>query len=90
MLKLLVISFLIMLVVAMAVMVLMTLFFVAMACLAVGVPVWLLMKYWGAGSRRIPVVAQHPIDRLKNLYIDGKIDLFEFERAVAHLVAVEK
>ena len=64
---------------------------IVLACLAVciGVPVWMLSKHWN-GKERIAAVTQYPIDRLKNLYVEGKIDLFEFERAVAHLLAVEK
>jgi hypothetical protein len=35
-------------------------------------------------------VSVNPIERLQNLYADGKIDLFEFERRVAALVRVER
>jgi hypothetical protein len=34
-------------------------------------------------------VAVNPVERLQNLYVDGKIDLFEFERRVAQIVHVE-
>ena len=35
------------------------------------------------------VAALSPIERLQNLYVEGTIDLTEFERRVARLVAVE-
>jgi hypothetical protein len=35
-------------------------------------------------------VRVNPIERLQNLYAEGKIDLFEFERRVAALVRVER
>jgi hypothetical protein len=31
----------------------------------------------------------NPMERLRNLYVEGKIDLFEFERRVAKLLALE-
>lgn len=34
-------------------------------------------------------VTKSPIERLQNLYVEGKIDLLEFERRVARLVHVE-
>jgi hypothetical protein len=34
-------------------------------------------------------VRLNPIERLQNLYVEGKIDLIEFERRVAQLVHVE-
>jgi hypothetical protein len=54
----------------------------------IGLPLWFLFKHQGS-RRRVPVRTQSPIERLKALYVDGKIDLFEFERAVAHLVHVD-
>jgi hypothetical protein len=54
----------------------------------IGLPLWFMAKHWKS-QRRVPVRTQSPIERLKNLYVEGKIDLFEFERAVAHLVHVE-
>jgi hypothetical protein len=58
---------------------------------AVGYPLWhFLFKPWVQGQRA--AVARHvnPIERLQRLYIEGKIDLFEFERRVARLLAVER
>jgi hypothetical protein len=55
---------------------------------AIGIPLWLIAKYW-LGQRGVSTVRPHPIDRLRNLYVEGKIDLFEFERRVAKLVAIE-
>jgi hypothetical protein len=34
-------------------------------------------------------VVLNPAERLKNLYVEGKIDLFEFERRIAQLVHVD-
>jgi uncharacterized membrane protein len=59
----------------------------AMACL-IGVPLYLMgrqhFKRMGIRGR-----TQRPIERLQQLYAEGKIDLFEFERRVAHLIALE-
>jgi hypothetical protein len=55
---------------------------------AIGIPIWLMVRHW-LGQRRLTVAALQPIDRLRNLYVEGKIDLFEFEQRVARLVAVE-
>lgn len=63
------------------------LIFVALAC-AVGIPLYLLSRSWLAQRGVTPGL--HPMDRLKSLYVEGKIDLFEFERRVAHLIAVER
>jgi hypothetical protein len=62
----------------------------ALACVAamIGLPLWFMFRR-PRSRRRVPVRTQSPIERLKNLYIEGKIDLFEFERAVAQLVHVE-
>jgi hypothetical protein len=59
----------------------------ALACI-VGIPLWLMAK---PRLKRMGVVAPrlNPMDRLKNLYVEGKIDLFEFERRVAKLLALE-
>ena len=59
----------------------------AVMCL-VGIPLWLLAKphlrrHGMAGFRR------QPVERLQALYAEGKIDMFEFERRVARLLAVE-
>jgi hypothetical protein len=59
----------------------------AMMCL-VGIPLWILAK---PHLQRHGMVApkKHPIERLQALYAEGKIDMFEFERRIAKLLAVE-
>ncbi len=59
----------------------------ALAC-AVGIPLWLMAK---PRLERMGIVAPrlNPMERLKNLYVEGKIDLFEFEHRVARLLALE-
>lgn len=59
----------------------------AFACL-IGLPIWLFTRSWLRGHG-LAGAAQHPMERVKRMYIDGKIDLFEFERRVARLIAVE-
>lgn len=61
--------------------------FLALAC-AVGIPLWLIAK---PHLRRhgIDGTGIRPIDRVKELYVEGKIDLFELERRVAHLLSFE-
>ena len=59
----------------------------AMMCV-VGIPLWFLAKphlqrHGMVGPKR------HPIERLQALYAEGKIDMFEFERRMATLLAVE-
>jgi threonine/homoserine/homoserine lactone efflux protein len=55
----------------------------------IGLPLWLMWRSWshrqGIGTR-----ARSSIERLQELYIEGKIDLFEYERRVARLVAIEQ
>jgi uncharacterized membrane protein len=60
----------------------------AVGCL-IGLPIWLMARRW-MQQRGLQRPAQRSIDRLRALYVDGKIDLFEFERRVAKLVAVEQ
>jgi hypothetical protein len=60
----------------------------AAVALGIGIPAYLLFKWW-KGSQT-PVLAQRPLERLQNLYVEGKIDIFEFERQVASLIAVER
>ena len=60
----------------------------ALACL-VGIPLYLMSKRWMKRSG-IGRPAQNPIDRLRNLYVEGKIDLFEFEQRVAHLISADR
>lgn len=61
---------------------------VAMAC-AVGIPLWLMSKQW-MSRHGVSHSVQNPVERLQNLYVEGKIDLFEFERRVAHLISAER
>jgi hypothetical protein len=56
----------------------------ALACV-VGVPLYLMARPHLHKQR----VIKSPIERLQNLFVEGKIDLPEFERRVAHLVRVE-
>jgi hypothetical protein len=56
---------------------------------AVGVPLWLMTTRW-MRQRGMAGPIQNPIERLQNLYVEGKIDLFEFERRVAKYIAVER
>lgn len=55
--------------------------------LGVGIPIYLLYQWWRRSQ--MPSLTQKPLDRLQNLYVEGKIDIFEFERRVASLIAVE-
>lgn len=59
----------------------------AMAC-AIGIPLWFLGRH--LMRHQLAPRAQSPIERLQNLYVDGRIDLFEFERRVARLVAYDR
>lgn len=69
-----------------------TLIITALICLAiaciVGVPLYLVSRKW-LHRQGIIASASSPMDRAKALYVEGKIDLFEFERRVARLIAVE-
>ncbi|HEX6510297.1 MAG TPA: hypothetical protein VF221_21925 [Chloroflexota bacterium] len=58
-----------------------------MACV-VGIPLYLMGRHHfrHMGFKQ---TTQRPIERLQQLYAEGKIDLFEFERRVAHLIALE-
>ncbi len=55
--------------------------------LGVGIPAYLIFQWWTRSQ--MPSLTQRPLERLQNLYVEGKIDLFEFERRVASLIAVE-
>jgi hypothetical protein len=59
----------------------------AAVALGIGIPLYMLVKWWQRSQT--PVLAQKPLERLQNLYVEGKIDIFEFERQVASLIAVE-
>lgn len=76
--------------VCIAVMVMMAVMFAVAMALAIGVPAYLLIKNWPGISRHVNRLTQNPMERLQTLYVEGKIDLFEFERRVAHLIAVER
>jgi uncharacterized membrane protein len=58
-----------------------------MACL-VGIPLYMMGRHH-FGGLGLKGRTQRPIERLQQLYAEGKIDLFEFERRVAHLIALE-
>ncbi|HLJ68502.1 MAG TPA: hypothetical protein VKX16_14200 [Chloroflexota bacterium] len=88
MFRLLILFFALMMVISLvAFVVLSALALLAMACL-VGIPLYFMSRPW-LHQKRVPAVAQSPIERLQNLYVEGKIDLTEFERRVARLVAIE-
>jgi hypothetical protein len=59
----------------------------AAVALGVGIPAYLLFQWWRRSQA--PALRQKPLERLQTLYVEGKIDLFEFERRVANLIAVE-
>ena len=52
----------------------------------IALPIWYVSRHH-LGTRS---PGQPPLERLKNLYVEGKIDLFEFERRVERLLAIEK
>lgn len=79
-----IVIFLVLMVMAMLAALLMT----AAVALGIGIPIYLLFRWWH-GSQK-PVLTQKPLERLQNLYVEGKIDIFEFERQVASLIAVER
>jgi hypothetical protein len=58
-----------------------------LAC-AVGIPLYLMSKPF-LQRHGIAKAKMSPMDRLKTLYVEGKIDLFEFERRIARLISVE-
>jgi hypothetical protein len=60
----------------------------AMACV-VGIPLYLMSKRL-MHRHGISRPSISPMERLRNLYVEGKIDLMEFERRVAHLISVER
>lgn len=61
----------------------------AIVAVAIGIPLWLAWRSWAA-RHGLTARARTSVERLQELYIEGKIDLFEFERRVAGLIAVEK
>lgn len=86
MLKLVILAVLLMMVVT-AVMAVLALVAVVALGAAIIVPAYLLSRRWLQGRAGQP--ALKPVERLQNLFAEGKIDLFEFETRVAHLVALE-
>lgn len=71
-----------------AIMLLATLMFLLVLACAIGLPFYILAKRW-MSRQGLLRPAQQPLDRLKTLYVEGKIDLFEFERRAAALLHVE-
>ena len=57
--------------------------------LAIGIPAYILVRHFSHKNPRIRQVVQNPMERLQQAYIEGKIDLFEYERRVARLIAIE-
>lgn len=55
---------------------------------AVGIPLYFIFRHFST-RRGLAKPRISPIERLQNLYIEGKIDLFEYERLVSRLIAVE-
>lgn len=74
---------------AMVVALIMAIVTLAVMALVIGVPIYFLVRHV-MRDPSIPRVRQNPLERLQNLYIEGKIDLFEYERRVAQLIAVEQ
>lgn len=65
------------------------------AC-AVGIPLYILarlakprLQHFGSLQSSVAGNSQAALERLKMLYVEGKIDLFEFERRAAHLISTE-
>lgn len=63
------------------------LFSLTAMAVAIGVPAY--VAYRVLSGRHSHGPRQRPLERLQQLYVEGKIDLFEFEQRVAHLIAVE-
>jgi len=85
MIRLALIAFVVVMVFMVAITLIVTVAIVAAMALAVGIPVYLAFKRHD-GPRRVRL---NPIEALQELYAEGKIDLTEFERRVARLVAIE-
>lgn len=56
---------------------------------AIGVPVYFMGRYFSS-RRLVPVKPVNHVEQLRTLYLDGKIDLFEFEQLVARHIAAER
>jgi hypothetical protein len=86
MVRFLVLSIALLTVVAVAITLLITaLIFLAFACL-IGIPLWLTAR--SHLQKRGIMVHPSPVERLKSLYAEGKIDMFEFEKRVEKLISV--
>jgi uncharacterized membrane protein len=61
--------------------------FLTLAC-AVAIPIYFLSRRW---TRRHGLAARSvtPVERLQNLFAEGRIDLGEFERRVARILTLE-
>jgi biopolymer transport protein ExbB/TolQ len=57
--------------------------------LAIGIPAYFLIRHFSRSQPRLRQFAQNPMERLQQLYVEGKIDLFEYERRVRRLIAIE-
>jgi hypothetical protein len=86
MLKLVVLAVLLTMLVS-VIMIAMMLLVVAAITAAIVVPLYLLARQALQGRTTRPTLK--PVDRLQNLFAEGKIDLFEFERRVAQLITLE-
>ncbi|MGH2448097.1 MAG: hypothetical protein ACRDFS_05775 [Chloroflexota bacterium] len=58
----------------------------ALMC-AVAIPAYMLIR---SKRGRLKVPAQDPLERLQNQYLEGKIDLAEYEKRVGRLLALER
>lgn len=85
MVRFVLLSFAFLMVVMMAVAILVSALVLLTVAALVAVPLYLMARPHFQQRR----VTMNPVERLQNLYVDGKIDLFEFERRVAQLVHVE-
>ena len=68
-----------------AITVIVSILFLAALALAVGIPLYLVLNRHREPKR----LRRSPIEALQDMYAEGKIDLSEFERRVARLVAIE-
>jgi hypothetical protein len=61
--------------------------FLALAC-AVAIPLYVLSRRWAHGHALAPQRVT-PVERLQNLFAEGRIDMGEFERRVARILTHE-
>lgn len=88
MFRIVLLLFLAVIVVSMALALILTVLAIAAIVLAIGVPMYFLARHW-LSRPSLAELKHSSIDRLQSLYVDGKIDIFEFERRVAQLITVE-